>query len=134
MTWASTRAISSPDGRLPGLNSDRIAYRARLEDVDRLEASAPRVGLEQRQLLLAVHQVVGVVDVEHDRCRQAGVAEQNRSMKPVPIRYSVRVSARFSRREMVGWLGMLRPVSGARSHAIMRAGSSRSASRSSASS
>jgi hypothetical protein len=27
-------------------------------------------------------------------------------------RNSVRVSARFSRREMVGWLGMLRPVSG----------------------
>ena len=35
---------------------------------------AARVGVEQRQLLLAVHQVVGVVDVEHDRGRRAGVA------------------------------------------------------------
>jgi hypothetical protein len=33
---------------------DRLA-RARLEDVDRLEAMAARVGIEQRQLLLAVH-------------------------------------------------------------------------------
>ena len=35
---------------------------------------AARVGVEQRQLLLAVHHVVGVVDVEHDRGRRAGVA------------------------------------------------------------
>jgi hypothetical protein len=34
----------------------------------------PRVGVEQRQLLLAVHHVVGVVDVEHDRGRRTGVA------------------------------------------------------------
>ena len=39
-----------------------------------LEAMAPRVGVEQRQLLLAVHHVVGVVDVERDRGRRAGVA------------------------------------------------------------
>ena len=55
-------------------------------------------------------------------------------MKPMPIRYSVRASARFSRREMVGWLGMPWPLSGARSQAIISAGSWRSASRSSASS
>ena len=35
---------------------------------------ATRVRVEQRQLLLAVHQVVGVVDVEHDRRRRARVA------------------------------------------------------------
>ena len=28
---------------------------------------ATRVRIEQRQLLLAVHQVVGVIDIEHDR-------------------------------------------------------------------
>ena len=32
------------------------------------------MGVEQRQLLLAVHHVVGIVDVEHDRGRRAGVA------------------------------------------------------------
>ncbi len=52
---------------------DRLA-RSRLEDVDRLEACAARVGVEQRQLLLAVHHVVGVVDVERDRRWRAGVA------------------------------------------------------------
>ena len=44
-------------------------------------------------------------------------------MKPVPILYSVRASARFSSREIVGWLGMSWPLSGARSQAISRAGS-----------
>ena len=32
------------------------------------------VGVEQRQLLLAVHHVGGVVSVEHDRGRRAGIA------------------------------------------------------------
>ena len=45
---------------------DRLAGVA-LEDVDRLEAVAAGMGVEQRQLLAAVHEVVGVVDVEHDR-------------------------------------------------------------------
>ena len=38
------------------------------------EAVAARVGVEQRQFLLAVHHVVGVVDVEHDGRRRTGVA------------------------------------------------------------
>ena len=64
----SRRPLARPQQR-----QDRLA-RARLEDVNRLQAVAAGVGIEQRQLLLAVHHVVGVVDVEHDRCRRAGVA------------------------------------------------------------
>ena len=50
----------------PQQRQDRLAGVA-LEDVDRLEAMTAGVGVEQRQLLAAVHHVVGVVDVEHDR-------------------------------------------------------------------
>ncbi len=42
--------------------------------MDRLEAVAARVRVEERQLLLAVHHVVGVVDVEHDRRRRRRIA------------------------------------------------------------
>ena len=41
--------------------------------MDRLETMATRVRIEQRQLLLAVHQVVGVIDIEHDRRRHTRV-------------------------------------------------------------
>src|SRR5262245_44006925 len=43
--------------RLPGVA---------LEDVDRLEAVPAGMHIEQRELLAAVHEVVGVVDVERD--------------------------------------------------------------------
>jgi hypothetical protein len=43
----------------------RLAARG-LVDMDRQEAVPVMVGVEQRQLLLAVHPVLGVVDVEHD--------------------------------------------------------------------
>ena len=55
----------------------RLAREA-VEDVDRLEAGAVVVRVEQRQLLLAVHGIVGVVDVEHDarwRPREAPAVE-----------------------------------------------------------
>ena len=42
--------------------------------MDRLEAGAVVVRVEQCQLLLAVHGIVGVVDVEHDACRRAAKA------------------------------------------------------------
>jgi hypothetical protein len=42
--------------------------------MDRLEACAIIVRVEQRQLLLAVHRIVGVVDVEHDARRRPGEA------------------------------------------------------------
>ena len=49
-----------------------------LVDVDRQEAAAVVVGVEQGQLLLAVNPILGVVDVEHDAARHLleAVAEQ----------------------------------------------------------
>jgi hypothetical protein len=44
---------------------DRLAREA-VEDVDRLEAGTVVVRVEQRQLLLAMDGIVGVVDVEYD--------------------------------------------------------------------
>ena len=46
--------------------------------MDRQKAAAVVVGMEQRQLLLAVNPVLGVVDVEHDPVRHLleAVAEQ----------------------------------------------------------
>ena len=47
-------------------------------DVDRLEAAAVVVGVEQRELLAAVNPILGVVDIEHDAPRHLfeAVAEQ----------------------------------------------------------
>src|SRR5207253_1346914 len=49
----------------PQQRQDRLARDA-VEDVDRLEASAVVVRVEESELLLAVHGIIGVVDVEHD--------------------------------------------------------------------
>ena len=59
-----------PRGPLAGpqQREHRLAREA-IEDVDRLEARAVVVGVEQRQLLLAVHGIIGVVDVEYDAGR-----------------------------------------------------------------
>ena len=57
----------------PQQRQDRLAGVA-LEDVDRLEAMAAGRGAEQRELLAAVYQVVGVVDVERDRIGRGCVA------------------------------------------------------------
>ena len=85
---------------------DRLA-RACLENMDRLEAMCTRVRIEQRQLLLAVHQIVGVVDVEHDAtsadarsCGRRDRSSRSRSGTASPA------SARFSSRDIVGWLIM----------------------------
>src|SRR5690606_8549724 len=51
----------------------RLAREA-VENQDRLEAGAVVMRIEQRQLLLAVHGIVRVVDVEHDARRRAGEA------------------------------------------------------------
>jgi hypothetical protein len=52
--------------------------RGRLVDVDRQEAALAVVGVEQRELLLAVRRIAGVVDVENDPTRHLleAVAEQ----------------------------------------------------------
>jgi hypothetical protein len=58
-------------------HGDRLA-RDCLIDVDRQEAPAIVVGVEERELLAAVDAVLGVVDVEHDAMRHLleAVAEQ----------------------------------------------------------
>src|SRR3954454_14603810 len=43
-------------------------------DVDRQKAALVEVGVEERQLLMAMHDVDCVVDVEHDRLGGCGVA------------------------------------------------------------
>ena len=61
----------------PQQRQDRLAREA-VEDVDRLEAGAVIVRVEERELLLAVHGIVGVVDVQHDalrRSREAAAVE-----------------------------------------------------------
>ena len=50
------------------------AYRIILIDVDRQKAALVVMGVEQRELLVAVHRVAGIVDVERDRGRRAPVA------------------------------------------------------------
>ena len=46
----------------------------RVVDVDRQKAALVVVGIEERQLLVAVNHVDRVVDVEHDRLGRRGVA------------------------------------------------------------
>jgi hypothetical protein len=58
------RAFARPDQR-----QDRLAGIA-FEDVDRLEAMTASVRVEHAELLAAVHEVAGVVDVEHDDRRR----------------------------------------------------------------
>lgn len=60
----------------PNERYDRLA-RVALEDVDRLEAVPARMRVEKRELLAAVHEIVGIVDVEHDGRRRdpIGLAE-----------------------------------------------------------
>ena len=64
--------------RLAGAQEDRHRLAAlHMVDVHRQEASRVVVGVEQRQLLMAVHRIAGVVDVERDRRRRdrEGAAE-----------------------------------------------------------
>ena len=65
-------ALAGPQQRQNGLAREAV------EDVDRLEARAIVVRVEEREFLLAVHRIVGVVDVEHDaprRAREAAAVE-----------------------------------------------------------
>ena len=62
-------------GRLAGAqqHGDRPARR-RVIDVDRQEAALVVMGVEQRELLMAVNDIHRVVDVERHRLRRLGVA------------------------------------------------------------
>jgi hypothetical protein len=78
-------ATSVPAGVLPGTqdDGDRLAG-GRLVEVDRQEAAAVVVGVEQRELLAAVNAILGIVDVEHDPLRHVveTVAEQRDQSPP----------------------------------------------------
>ena len=60
------RVISSPPGRLAGRSTAVDEPPVAVEHDDRLEAVFVVMGVEQPQLLAAMHGVEGVVDVEHD--------------------------------------------------------------------
>ena len=61
--------------RLAGAQDHRHRLAARpLVDVDRQKAALVVVGVEQRKLLVAMHRIERVVDVEHDRAGLAAVA------------------------------------------------------------
>ena len=70
--WART---STPPGVLPGRSTDRHGPALlRVIDVDRQEAAFIVMSVEQRELLMAVDDIAGVVNIECDRCRLARVA------------------------------------------------------------
>ena len=61
--------------RLAGPQHDRHGPALlRVVDVDRQEAAFVIMSVEQRELLVAVDDIAGIVDVERDRCRLARVA------------------------------------------------------------
>ena len=62
--WART---STPRRRLAGAQHDRDGTASLgVVDMDRQEAALVVMGVEQRELLMAVHDIAGVVDVERD--------------------------------------------------------------------
>src|SRR5208337_347356 len=65
--------ISSPLGVLPGRNKTTTG-RGGVIDVDWQKTSLIVMSMKQRQLLIAVHNVAGVVDVEGDSGRRTIVA------------------------------------------------------------
>ena len=56
-------------------HGDRAAGRG-VVDVDRQEAALVVMGVEERELLMAVNDVDRVVDVERDACGRRGIARQ----------------------------------------------------------
>ena len=72
---AQMRPHLDTGGRLarPQHDGDRAACRAVI-DMDGEKAALVVMGVEQRQLLMAVHHVAGVVDVQHHPIRRGGVA------------------------------------------------------------
>ena len=82
--------LAGPQQRQHGLAREAV------EDVDRLEAGAVVVRVEQRQFLLAVHGIVGVVDVEHDAqqavARSSGSRDRSGRARCAPAHASRRGS------------------------------------------
>ena len=64
----SSLRTSTPDGVLPGRRIDRNrSTRRRIIDMDRQEAALIIVGVPLRQLLVAVHNIDRVVDVQDNK-------------------------------------------------------------------
>ncbi len=122
-----------PGRRLAGAQENRHRPAALdMADVDREKAARVVKGVEQRQLLVAVHRVAGVVDVARDRRRRGreGAAEDvDQGTRPTSLSEGA-----FSNRLMVGREQRSRPLSGARPTASLNSGSVRRSSQSSASS
>ena len=95
---ASTHALRALGGPQHGRDKAALA----IEHHDRLEPVFVIVGIEQPQLLAAVHGVEGVVDVEHDPPRHLPEGRAVQVTIARPMRSRDRTSGKFSRREMVG--------------------------------
>ena len=97
---AETPGSRRPSAAWPGAEGGDEAALA-IEDDDRLEAVFVVMGVEQAQLLAAVHRVEGVVDIEHDALRHlAERAALDVDQGPAQAQQRA-TSGRFSSREMV---------------------------------
>ena len=98
--------------RLAGPQHDRDGSAAfGVVDMDRQETALVIMGVEQRQLLMAVHDIAGVVDVQNDRRRLAfvggyplihervgqpdGVLQRRRVLQPRQGRLRTQVPRRY---------------------------------------
>ena len=123
------------DGRLAGTQDDRDGSALlRVIDMDRQKAALVVMGVEQRELLMAVDDIAGVVDVERDG---GGASHRKPSIDRRACRSGgshLSAAGAFSSRDRVGCEHRSRPLSGSRPQASLNAGSERRSSRSSASS
>ena len=110
--------------RLAGPQHDRHGPALlRVIDVDRQEAAFVIMSVEQRELLMAVDDIAGVVDVQGDECGLARIAIHPCVDQGVVRRIASRSRGEFSSRDSVGWEHKSRPVSGSRPQASLNAGS-----------
>src|SRR5688500_10232200 len=92
-----------PVGRLAGPQDDRDRLaRDRLVDVDRQEAPAVVVGMEERELLATVHPDLLSSMSSTIRRGTCSKLSQNSSTMAAIMRLSAVVPGRFSSRDMVG--------------------------------
>jgi hypothetical protein len=102
--------------------------------MDRQKAPFAMVAVPEAQLLHAMSDIAGVIDIERDRRRRRGIAGAV-DVDDVPVsRTSSRVVGAFSQRDIVGWLARSIGPSGNLPSASLKPGSWRSVSRSSESS
>ena len=111
--------------RLPGRSTTATPGPAllRVVDVDRQKAAFIIMSVEQRELLMAVDVVAGIIDVERDRCRLAWVAIHPCVDQNVGQSDHVAQARSIPSRDSVGWEHKSRPVSGRRPQASLNAGS-----------